>query len=162
MSFNTARLANIRAVISDVDGVLTDGGITLGNDLVSIRTFHTHDGLGHDLLHKAGFVIGWLSATGSPESVRRRAEQLKVKFVDAGPGEKLPRFHAMCSAMGVTPDQVAYIGDDVNDIACITAAGIGACPADARPQVRQAASLVLQTIGGRGCFRELADMLLAR
>lgn len=151
----------IHAIITDVDGTLTDGGVTLGDAPHSIRTFNTHDGLGHDLLAKAGIKVGWLSATSSPRSIELRAQQLRIPAVDAGPGDKGPRFLAMCAQLGVTPDRVLYIGDDVNDLPAMRLAGVSACPADAVEAVRAHVDIVLTRPGGRGAFREAADMLLA-
>lgn len=150
----------IRAIVSDVDGTMTDGGVTLGDGPVSWRTFNTHDGYGHDLLHAAGVKIGWLSATGSGESIVARAKQLKVEFVDVGRGDKGERFIALCARMGVSPNEVLYLGDDLNDLPAMKLAGVTACPADAMEAVRAAVDVVLKKEGGRGAFREAADLVL--
>lgn len=154
-------LTSIRAIITDVDGTLTDGGVTLGDSPHSIRTFNTHDGLGHDLLAKAGIKVAWLSATSSARSIELRAQQLRIPAVDAGPGDKGPRFLALCATLGVTPDQVLYIGDDVNDLPAMRLAAVSACPSDAAEAVRAAVDIILTRPGGRGAFREAADMVLA-
>lgn len=150
----------IRAIISDVDGTMTDGGVTLGDGPVSWRTFNTHDGYGHDLLHAAGVKIGWLSSTGSGESIFVRAKQLRVEFVDVSRGDKGPRFLTLCEKMGVSPKEVLYVGDDVNDLPAMRHAGATACPADAMGAVRSAVDVVLTKEGGRGAFREAADLVL--
>ncbi len=151
----------IRAIVSDVDGTMTDGGVTLGDGPVSWRTFNTHDGYGHDLLHAAGVKIGWLSSTGSGESIHARAKQLKVEFVDVARGDKGPRLLALCKQMGVPPEAVLYVGDDLNDLPAMKLAGATACPADAVEAVRAAVDVVLTKEGGRGAFREAADLVLA-
>lgn len=151
----------IRAIVSDVDGTMTDGGVTLGDGPVSWRTFNTHDGYGHDLLHAAGVKIGWLSSTGSGESIFARAKQLKVEFVDVGRGDKGERFTRLCAAMGVSPKEVLYLGDDLNDLPAMKLAGVTACPADAVEAVRGQVDVVLGKGGGRGAFREAADLVLA-
>lgn len=153
--------ADIRAVVCDVDGTLTEGGVTLGEGPAAMRTFHTHDGLGTHLLLKAGFRVAWLSATSSGDSIHHRAAMLKVTRVDAGEGPKGERFTALCREIGVDPKHCLYIGDDVNDLPAMRLAALSACPADARPEVRAHVDLVLETPGGRGAFRELADILLA-
>ncbi|MDX2113985.1 MAG: HAD family hydrolase, partial [Planctomycetota bacterium] len=119
----------VRAVVSDVDGVLTDGGIALAGSSAgqtpaeTLRIYNTHDGLGTHLLEAAGIHVGWLSATSSPGSILSRARQLRVQHVDAGPGPKGPRFTELCERMGVPPAEVVYLGDDVNDLPAMALAG---------------------------------------
>lgn len=151
----------IRAIVTDVDGCLTNGGISYMNGPEAGRTFSTHDGLGHGLLRDAGIRFAWLSATTNGGSIAKRAEQLGVEVVDAGSGDKGPRFSAVCDRLGVDPGQTLYIGDDRNDLPAIRLAGASACPADARPEVRAVVDLVLDTPGGAGAFREAADIVLA-
>jgi 3-deoxy-D-manno-octulosonate 8-phosphate phosphatase (KDO 8-P phosphatase) len=152
---------DIRLVVCDVDGTLTEGGVTLDHSPHASRTFHTHDGLGTLRLLEAGIKVAWLSATSSGESIQRRASMLNVTHVDAGEGPKGARFLAICRALSIEPRHALYIGDDVNDLPAIEAAALSACPADARPEVRNRVDLVLDAPGGRGAFRELADILLA-
>lgn len=153
--------ADIRLIVCDVDGTLTEGGVTLGDSPHAHRTFNTHDGLGTHLLLDAGIKVAWLSATSSGESIRHRAAMLRVTHVDAAEGPKGPRFLAICRTLGVDPGHALYLGDDVNDLPAMRQAALSACPADARPEVRNSVDLVLETPGGRGAFRELADILLA-
>lgn len=153
--------AEIRLVVCDVDGTLTDGGVTLGSSSEAQRTFHSHDGLGTHRLVKAGIQVAWLSATSSAESIHRRAEMLPVTHVDAGVGDKGQRFIEIGKRLGVRPTQTLYLGDDVNDLPAMRLAGISACPADARPEVRAHVDLVLETPGGKGAFRELAEIILS-
>lgn len=153
--------ADLRAIISDVDGCLTDGGIAYAGGAEALRTFNTHDGLGHHLLAEAKIAVGWLSATSNGASIERRATQLNVPAIDIGVGPKDARFLDLCRRLGVAPRQCLYIGDDRNDLPVFPLAGATACPLDAHAAVRAAADLVLETPGGRGCFREAADILLA-
>ena len=153
--------AHIRAIVSDVDGTLTDGGISFDDNQHAGRRFHTHDGLGTHLLHQAGIKVAWLSATSSATSIKKRADMLDVDLVDAAKGDKGPRFLKVCARLDVTPADTAYLGDDVNDLPAIGLARLSACPADARPEVRAACNIVLHTPGGHGAFRELADLVLA-
>jgi len=152
---------NIHAVITDVDGCLTDGtiGFTAAGD--SFRLFHTHDGLGAQRLRDAGIAVGWLSAGNRPESIYARAETIGIEHVDVAPGEKGARFNDLCTRMGVTPDRTIYMGDDLKDLPAMENAAMSACPADAVPPVRERADLVTRLPGGRGAFRELAELLLA-
>lgn len=152
---------DIRLVVSDVDGTLTDGGVALGDSPHAQRTFHTHDGLGTHLLRQAGIKVAWLSATSSGRSIERRADMVGIDAVDAGEGPKGPRFIDICRRLATEPAQALYLGDDVNDLPAMRLAGLSACPADARPEVRAAADLVLEADGGRGAFRELADILIS-
>ena len=156
-------LKDVTAVVSDVDGVLTDGRIGIGPapiDTGAIRFFDMRDGMGTKLLQKAGVPVAWLSASIDDGVIRRRAEMLAVEHVDVAVGPKEERFVDLCRKLGVDPARVAYIGDDVNDLPPMRLAGVTACPADARPEVREVADLVLAAPGGRGAFRELADLIL--
>lgn len=152
--------AEIRAIVADVDGVLTDGGIHFTGEVRGGRVFNTKDGLGHHLLARAGIRIGWLSATSEAESILARARMIGVEHVDAGKGEKGERFTALCARMGVEPRHVVYLGDDVNDLPAMNLAGLSACPADAHEAVRNRVDLILDAPGGAGCFRELADVVM--
>jgi 3-deoxy-D-manno-octulosonate 8-phosphate phosphatase (KDO 8-P phosphatase) len=148
------------AVISDVDGVLTDGSITFTSDGSKSRTFHIQDGMGVKLLLAAGVKIAWISASRDDGVIRTRGEMLGVQHIDVGAGDKGERLARACAAIGVKPDQCVYIGDDVNDLPAMKRCAFSACPSDARPEVRQRVSVVLDERGGRGAFRALADLVL--
>jgi 3-deoxy-D-manno-octulosonate 8-phosphate phosphatase (KDO 8-P phosphatase) len=148
------------AVVTDVDGVLTDGRIGLDSTGGDVRFFHMRDGMGTRLLMQAGVRVGWLSAGTDTGSIRARAKMLGVEYVDVGLGEKGARFEAMCRQMGVEPSKTIYLGDDVNDLPAMELAGLKVCPADAHEDVRAVADVVLGLGGGAGCFRELADEVL--
>ena len=153
-------LDTISAVVSDVDGVLTDGRIGLGPGDAAIRFFDMRDGMGTKLLQQAGVEVAWLSASQDDGVIRRRAEMLGVEHVDVGSGDKGQRLTDLCAQMGVEPGSVLFIGDDVNDLPAMALAGMSACPMDARPEVVDTVDIVLGATGGRGAFRELADMIL--
>ncbi|RMH30266.1 MAG: hypothetical protein D6693_00775 [Planctomycetota bacterium] len=150
----------IEAVVSDVDGVLTDGRIRIDSAGAQARAFHMHDGLGTRRLILAGFAVGWLSAGADDGTIRARADRLGVRHVDVGEGDKGPRFDRLCARMGVEAARTLYLGDDENDLPAIQRAALSACPADAQPAVRARADLVLESPGGAGAFRELAEVLL--
>jgi len=154
-------LSRISAVISDVDGVLTDGRIGLGPGDEAVRFFDIRDGMGTKLLQQAGVAVAWLSASQDDGVIRRRAEMLGVEHVDVGLGGKAERMTALCAQLGVEPGETVFIGDDVNDLPAMGLAGLSACPMDARPEVVDAVDIVLGAPGGRGAFRELADLILA-
>lgn len=151
---------DVRGVVCDVDGVLTDGRIAIGSGGVHTRAFHMHDGMGVRLLRSAGIEIGWLSAGADDGTIRARADRIGVAHVDVGEGDKGPRFDRLCQGMGVEQARTIYLGDDVNDLPAMARAALTACPADARSEVRAVADLLLDAAGGHGAFRELADVLL--
>ncbi len=151
----------ISAVVCDVDGTLTTGEIMcFGDRAEPARPFNTHDGMGFGLLHKAGIKLGWLTATSRGGSTQARADMLPIDAVDIGKGDKGERFIGLCEKLGVQPDEVVYIGDDVNDLPAMDIAGVSACPSDAHPSVRARVDLLLSRPGGHGALRELADLIL--
>lgn len=153
-------LGRVELVVSDVDGVLTDGTILLDASGGEARAFNMKDGLGVKLLRSAGVLVAWLSAARDTGVVRARAAGLGVDIVDVDHGDKGPRFQALCEALQTPPERSLYLGDDVNDLPAMELAGLAACPADAVPQVRRAVDLVLSLEGGRGAFREAAELVL--
>lgn len=154
------RPVGVRAVISDVDGTLTDGSLYTTSNGAVMRRFTTIDGMGHNILLRAGVQIAWLSATSEGASVARRAEMLKIEHVDTGSGDKAPRFEALCAKMGVDAEHTLYIGDDINDLPAMELAGLSFAPCDAHPTVREFVDRVLPAPGGHGAFRVLADAIL--
>ncbi len=151
--------ARIRAVVCDVDGTLTDGGIQCTGAGEPTRRFATRDGLAAKGLVAAGIEVALLSATSRGASTRERAAMLGLEHVDVGPGAKGPRFETLCRAIGVAPAEVLYVGDDDNDLPAMALAGVSACPADASAPVRAAADLPLLAPGGGGVLREIAELL---
>jgi len=156
-----AKLAAITLVVSDVDGVLTDGRMYLLSSGEEARAFNVKDGLGTRLLKDAGVSVAWLSAARDTSLVRTRASHLGVDLVDVGDGDKGERFATICEALTTTAARTLYIGDDVNDLAPMTLAGVAVCPADAMTHVKNAAALTLTQKGGEGAFREIAELILA-
>lgn len=152
----------VQGVICDVDGTLTDGKVHLGGDGGGAgRSFHTHDGLGTQLLMRAGVRVGWLSATSDGGSIEGRAKMIGVEHVDWGQGDKGARVERLCGEMGVEAGRAVYIGDDVNDLPAMRVCGASATPADGAAAVRREATLVLERRGGHGAMRELAEVVLA-
>ncbi|MEM1422716.1 MAG: HAD family hydrolase, partial [Planctomycetota bacterium] len=154
------RAVGVRAIVSDVDGTLTDGSLYTTSDGHVMRRFTTVDGMGHNVLHNAGVRIAWLSATSEGASVARRAEMLRVRHIDTGSGDKAPRFRALCEEMGVEAARTLYIGDDINDLPAMALAARSFCPSDAHRAVASAVDRVLTRPGGHGAFRELADAVM--
>lgn len=151
---------NIRCVIFDIDGVMTDGSIVVdssGNEL--FKTFNVKDGLGVQMLAKAGFDLAIITGRTST-IVANRAKTLGVQHVFQGKLEKTAAFEDLLNKLGITDKQVAYIGDDVPDVPLLQRAGFSACPADAHKSAASVALWQSAFKGGRGAVREFADLLL--
>ena len=153
----------IALVISDVDGVLTDGGMYYTESGDELKRFNTRDGMGFQLLREAGLRTAIITSE-STALVKRRAEKLKVDFLHQGKrdGGKLDAATEICTALGISIAEVAYIGDDLNCIALLSAAGYAACPSDAVGAVKAVPGILqLRSAGGHGAFREFAELILA-
>lgn len=146
-------------VLSDVDGVLTSGGIIFDNQGIESKEFHIRDGLGIRLWQRAGFRFGILTARTS-HIVRLRAVELGIDIVRQGFEDKLPVAQQIIAQQGLQMDQVCYIGDDLSDLPVIRRVGLGVAVADGAPEVCAAAHWVTATPGGRGAVRELIETLL--
>jgi 3-deoxy-D-manno-octulosonate 8-phosphate phosphatase, YrbI family len=149
----------IRLFVMDVDGTLTDGKIYIGHDGEFIKAFHVRDGQGLALLRQRGILTAIITGRIS-EIVERRAAELKIDRVFQGIGDKLTVLKALCADLGVSPEETAYIGDDLPDLPVMTYVGVGMCPADAAAEVRLAAKLVLPSRGGEGAVRDAVEWIL--
>jgi 3-deoxy-D-manno-octulosonate 8-phosphate phosphatase (KDO 8-P phosphatase) len=149
----------IRLILSDVDGVLTDGCIIFDNQGIESKNFHIHDGLGIRLWKNAGFEFGLLTARSS-HIVKLRAAELGIDLVRQGFEDKLPVAQQVMQDFSLEPDQVCYIGDDLTDLQVMKSVGLAVAVADAVEDVRDAAHLVTNAKGGRGAVRELVEQLL--
>jgi 3-deoxy-D-manno-octulosonate 8-phosphate phosphatase (KDO 8-P phosphatase) len=149
----------VELILSDVDGVLTDGGIWYDNQGVELKGFHIRDGLGIKLWQRAGFRFGVLTARTS-HIVKLRAGELSIDIVRQGFEDKLPAALEIIRDCRLTPEQVCYIGDDLTDLPVIRAVGLGVAVADAAEEVRKGAGYVTQLSGGRGAVRELVEVIL--
>lgn len=152
-------LADVRLVITDVDGVLTDGGLFYDATGECMKRFHVRDGLGMKLLQESGVQVAVLSGRDSA-TLRRRVADLGVTLCMLGVKDKAAACHELMVQAGVTAAQTACIGDDSIDLPAFASCGLSFAVPDAPVYVRQAASAVLQTQGGAGAFRELADAIL--
>lgn len=158
MSF-TAACRRIELILSDVDGVMTDGGIRLLDDGRQIISFHIRDGMGIRLWREAGKRFGIVTGR-DVAAVRRRAEDLKIDVVRLGIDDKLPAVDAIATELGLSREQICYIGDDLLDLRVIQLVGLGVSVADAPEEVRQAAKYTTSVRGGQGAVRELVEVLL--
>lgn len=153
------RLARIRLAAFDVDGVLTDGGVVLG-DSDEAKQFHTQDGLGLKALMRAGVEVAIITARRS-RAVERRAAELGIDLVFQGVRPKLPLLRAMAAELGLSPAEVLYMGDDLPDAECLEWAGVGVAPSNARPEAKARALVLLRGAGGGDAVREIADRVAA-
>lgn len=152
----------IKIVLSDVDGVLTDAGMYYTESGDELKKFNTRDGMGFELLRKAGLKTGIITSEDT-EIVKRRGEKLKVDHLYQGKrdGGKLEAILDICSKEGLTLNEVAYIGDDVNCINALSNVGFAACPFDASIAIKKVNNIhILNSKGGEGAFREFAEIIL--
>jgi len=153
------RCRALRLLLSDVDGVMTDGTVLLLPDGGEAKAFHIRDGLGIVLAHAAGLRTGLLSGRSS-KSVARRAAELQMAVVRQGVADKAAALREILAQERLEPHQIAYVGDDLNDLPVMSEVGLTAAPADAPFEVRAAAFMVLSAPGGRGCLREFVEAIL--
>lgn len=157
---STEKLSNLKLVITDVDGVLTDGSLFYTVDGVAMKKFNIKDGMGTYLLREAGIPCGVISSDPS-DFIEQRAKRIKLDFLYTEIRNKKDKLLEICSEKNISPDNVAYIGDDVNDLEIIEAVGFSACPDDAVPRVRELVDYVCERKGGEGAFREFVDLILS-
>jgi 3-deoxy-D-manno-octulosonate 8-phosphate phosphatase (KDO 8-P phosphatase) len=154
-----ARARRIAAAVFDVDGVMTDGRIYLGESGEEMKAFNVADGHGLKMLREAGIEVAILSGRRAV-CVERRAAELGIEHVIQGAGEKLPAFLKLLTGLGLAPRQVAYMGDDVPDLPVLQACGLALSVPDAPLRVRRAAQHVVARRGGEGAVREACELLL--
>ena len=159
MSEVERRAAHIKLLLLDCDGVLTDGRITLDADGDEQKSFHTRDGHGLVLLHRAGLQSGIISGRTS-QAVVRRARDLGIAHVRQGTHNKLVEFAEVLTAAGVDAGAVAFVGDDVTDIPLMRRAAFAVAVADAGDETRAAAHYVTRLPGGFGAVREVCELIL--
>lgn len=154
-----ARCQPIELVLSDVDGVMSDGGVIFDNQGIEIKRFHIRDGLGIKLWQRAGYHFGIITGRAS-HIVRLRAAELGVEIVRQGAEEKLPAVRQVMAELRLQPEQVCYVGDDLPDLPVVKLVGLGVAVGDAVPELRDAAHYVTSTYGGHGVLRETVEMIL--
>ena len=154
-----ASAADIRLIVSDVDGVWTDGKVIYVDEQREIKEFNVRDGLGAKLAQRAGVVVALLTSRSSP-ALARRARELGITELHQGASNKLEACSELLARLDLRFDQMLYAGDDLPDLAPMLRAGISAAPADAANEVRAAATWKLHDRGGEGAFRELVERLL--
>jgi 3-deoxy-D-manno-octulosonate 8-phosphate phosphatase (KDO 8-P phosphatase) len=153
------RCRTIELILSDVDGVLTDGGIVFDNQGIETKQFHIRDGMGIKLWQKAGYKFGLVTGRSS-HIVKIRAVELGIELVRQAAEDKLAATLQIIRELGLSPAQVCYIGDDLPDLPAIKAVGLGVAVADAAAELREAAAFTTTLGGGRGAVRETVEMIL--
>jgi len=153
--------ATIKLMVLDVDGVLTDGRITLTESGEEIKTFHARDGAGMKYWQRVGGSLAIITGRGSP-AVIRRADEIGVSVVRLHAKVKLPVYHEVLAELGIPPEQTVVLGDDLTDLPILRCCGFSAAPQDAAEEVRQAVDYVCRTPGGRGCVREVVELICKR
>ena len=155
------KLSRIKLLLTDCDGVLTDGGVYYGADGEELKQFNIRDGMGVERLRNfANVTTGIITGELSP-SVIKRTEKLRITELHLGVKDKPGVFKEILNRLNLQPGEVAYIGDDTNDLEVMKLAGLTACPADAVSFVKEIADVICEAKGGQGCFRELAEMIIA-
>jgi 3-deoxy-D-manno-octulosonate 8-phosphate phosphatase (KDO 8-P phosphatase) len=153
------RAARVQLLLLDVDGVLTDGSIVLGTDGQELKAFFVRDGTAIVLARRAGVEVGLISGRSS-EVTSRRAAELGITIVVQGQADKAAAYDRILEVLGITPEDTAYMGDDVLDLPVLERAGLSTAPADAAAEVLADVDWVSQYGGGRGAVRELVELLL--
>ena len=149
----------IELVVFDVDGVLTDGSLFVGDDGQEYKAFNARDGLGMKMLQRSGVEIGIITARSS-HVVEHRMHNLDIQHVYQGKLEKLPAFEELVKKLGLDFEQTAYVGDDVVDLPVLKRAGLAIAVQDAHPIAKQHAHWQTPHNGGRGAARDVCDLIM--
>jgi 3-deoxy-D-manno-octulosonate 8-phosphate phosphatase (KDO 8-P phosphatase) len=157
------RAAQIKVLLMDVDGTLTDGSVTLlsqaGGSALEIKTFDAHDGQGLTLAQAAGLRTGCITGRES-SALLRRAQEMKMEFIYMKQALKMPAYEEILRKAGVTDAAVAYVGDDLPDIPLLRRSGLAIAVGDAVPEVKKIAHYTTKALAGRGAVREAVELIL--
>ncbi len=157
------RAAQIKVLLMDVDGTMTDGGVTLlsqtDGTALEIKTFDAHDGQGLTLARTAGLRTGCITGRESA-ALLRRANEMKMEFIYMNQPLKMPAYEEILRKAAVTDSAVAYIGDDLPDIPLLRRVGLAIAVGDAVPEVRKAAHYTTKAVAGHGAVREAVELIL--
>lgn len=149
-----------RLILTDIDGVWTDGGMYYDQQENEYKKFHTYDGAGVLFAHQLGIPVGIVTGENT-QIVQRRAEKLKIDYLYQGVTNKVAIAESLLKKLGIGYEDLAYIGDDINDLALLKKAGFSACPSSAPPYIREEVDFVTHKSGGEGAFREFVESLLS-
>lgn len=154
----TTRLRRVKLFLTDVDGVMTDGTVIMGES-GEFKRYDIQDGLGIVMLRHHGIQTGWISARPS-EATKARAADLKIDFLAQPTEGKVPAIEQILAQTGLSWAEVCFVGDDVVDIGVFRKAGLAVAVANARPEAKAAAHVVTRTPGGHGAVREIIEKIL--
>jgi N-acylneuraminate cytidylyltransferase len=152
-------IPEIKMFLTDCDGCLTDGGMYYSEKGDELKKFNTRDGMGFALLREKGIITGIVTSE-NVDLNRKRAEKLKLDELISGCKEKVKAVKELCEKYNIQPENIAYIGDDINDVEVIKMVGFGCCPADAVPEVREVAKYITKANGGAGVIREVVECVI--
>ena len=152
---------SIKLIGTDIDGVWTDAKMYYNDKGECMKSFSTYDGMAVQILRDIDIPVAILTSEKT-NIVKERAKKLKIKNVYVGEKEKLKRMKYLCKKMKISMNEVAYIGDDINDMGIINLVKFSACPKDAVDEIKKKVSLILDTCGGDGCVREFSDLYLRK
>lgn len=154
-----ARACKIRLILTDCDGVLTDGSLYYDGQGEALKVFHIHDGLAFKLAHQVGLKTGIISGRKSV-ALELRARELNVAHLYHGNDAKRAAYEEICAAENLHDEQIAYLGDDLHDLELLHRVGFAIAVADAVAEVKAAAHFITTRNGGRGAFREAVELIL--
>lgn len=163
MTFNSEdtkiKSQKIRAILFDIDGVLTDGGIIYDNHGIEYKRYNVKDGQIISYLKKYGFILGAITGRES-DVVKNRCRELKLDYHKHGVKDKLTEYEHFKSVYNILDEQIAYIGDDIIDLSILTRCGLSVTPNDARKYIKNEVDIVTDSKGGEGVLRDVADYIL--
>ncbi|MCX8069576.1 MAG: HAD-IA family hydrolase [Thermodesulfovibrionales bacterium] len=155
-----AKIEKIRLVVTDVDGVLTDSIVYYTPDGDYMRGFSVRDGMGVERLREITSIETIIISGESSDCIKKRAQKLGIKEVYIGIKNKLEVLQTIIRKKRINADEIAYIGDDLNDLDCLKAVGLSSCPSDAYEDLKKVVDIVCRQKGGHGAFRELAELII--
>jgi 3-deoxy-D-manno-octulosonate 8-phosphate phosphatase, YrbI family len=152
-------MKNIKLLATDCDGVLTDGGLYYSENGKCMKRFNSLDGMGFVLLRESGVITAII--TGDSNSlIKARAKKLSVDHLIMGESDKLKALSDLCDQLGIELSECAFIGDDINDLPAMQSCGLCFAPPNAHSTVLNSGVQITKSLGGNGCFREVADYIL--
>lgn len=156
------KLSQIKLLVLDVDGVMTDGGMYFSEEGDQLKKFNTKDGMAIIHLTKKDFQVAIISSGFKGEAIKRRSEMLGIQHCSVSRDPKIDTLMDICAKLNIGLENVAIIGDDINDMEIMLKAGLSACPKDAVRSVKSVVDVILNSEGGRGCVREFIDLYLLK
>ena len=153
------QLKKIKLLLLDVDGVLTDGSIAYDDNGIELKTFNVRDGLGIRLLMSSGIIIGIITGRSS-EALRHRCRNLGISHLFDGVRDKAALLEEIVSNTGISAEEIAFMGDDLQDLALMRKVGVSIAVADSCAEITEAADWVTHAKGGRGAVREVSEAIL--